>query len=83
MDYVNLWVDVDECTAGLHSCGVNADCVDTIGGYNCSCKPMFFESADGKTCIGLPYVSFIIIIITDYCTFRGDHTRDKQSRAVW
>ena len=49
----NFWLDVNECAAGLHSCGENANCIDTIGGYNCSCKPMFFESADGKTCIGL------------------------------
>ena len=46
-------IDIDECAAGLHNCGENADCIDTIGGYNCQCKPMFFESADGKSCIGL------------------------------
>ena len=49
----DYWLDIDECAAGVHICGENADCIDTIGGYNCSCKPMFFESADGKTCIGL------------------------------
>ena len=49
----NCIIDIDECAAGLHNCGGNADCIDTVGGYNCQCKLMFFESADGKNCIGL------------------------------
>ena len=82
LECIIFWLDIDECAAGVHSCGENADCIDTIGGYNCSCKPMFFESADGKTCIGLAVFNNNINHV-EYCTCRGDHTRDQYSRAVW
>ena len=57
-------IDIDECTAGLDNCGVNADCIDTIGSYTCQCKPMFFESADGNNCIGLTITLSLIDILT-------------------
>ncbi|XP_068741700.1 microfibril-associated glycoprotein 4-like [Montipora capricornis] len=40
--------DVDECTASLPVCHVNAICNNTIGSYRCSCKPGY--AGDGKTC---------------------------------
>lgn len=57
-------IDIDECAAGLHNCGENAHCIDTIGGYNCRCKPMFFESANGKSCIGL---TVSLTSVHNYC----------------
>ena len=45
--------DIDECAAGLDDCGENSVCIDTIGDFTCQCKPTFFESADGKRCIGV------------------------------
>ncbi len=42
--------DMIECN-GENSCDVNADCSNTIGGYNCQCKPGF--TGDGFQCTGL------------------------------
>ncbi|KAJ1366417.1 hypothetical protein KIN20_027073 [Parelaphostrongylus tenuis] len=40
--------DVDECAAGIVSCGSNAECVNTIGAYECRCRKGY--SGDGKLC---------------------------------
>ena len=34
-------MDIDECKMGTHSCSLNADCANTIGGYSCSCRVGF------------------------------------------
>lgn len=44
--------DIDECAAGISSCDVNADCVNTKGSYGCSCKAGYH--GDGKNCEGGP-----------------------------
>jgi len=33
--------NLDECTATSAPCGANADCSDTFGSYDCTCKPGF------------------------------------------
>ena len=43
-------LDVEECTANSHSCGINAMCNNTPGSYTCACKAGY--SGDGKTCTG-------------------------------
>ncbi|XP_066023776.1 uromodulin isoform X2 [Pocillopora verrucosa] len=41
-------VDIDECTAGVHSCLLGtATCINTIGSYNCSCNLGYV--GDGRT----------------------------------
>ncbi|VDM58889.1 unnamed protein product [Angiostrongylus costaricensis] len=40
--------DVDECIAGVVGCGSNAECVNTVGGYECRCQKGY--SGDGKLC---------------------------------
>ena len=37
--------DVDECTNGIHGCDVNAECNNTKGSYNCTCKDDSMETA--------------------------------------
>ena len=45
-----LLVDIDECLSGAHTCEItNGDCENTIGSYECSCKPGY--QGDGRTCI--------------------------------
>ena len=45
---VNLPTDIDECSASIRVCNINADCHNTLGSYSCSCKPGF--TGNGMTC---------------------------------
>ncbi|XP_073252197.1 uncharacterized protein [Porites lutea] len=40
--------DLDECATNAYTCGVNAECRNTVGSYRCVCKVGF--SGDGYTC---------------------------------
>ncbi|XP_022807756.1 signal peptide, CUB and EGF-like domain-containing protein 1 [Stylophora pistillata] len=40
--------DVNECSTKTHNCNVNAECNNTEGSFNCSCKVGF--NGDGKKC---------------------------------
>ncbi|XP_022795533.1 protein kinase C-binding protein NELL2-like [Stylophora pistillata] len=40
--------DIDECSKGGHTCDVNANCQNTNGSYNCSCKKGY--TGDGRSC---------------------------------
>lgn len=42
--------DLDECSNGTHMCSNNAECLNTMGSYRCSCKEGF--SGDGFYCSG-------------------------------
>ena len=61
-------IDVDECTASSPMCHENAFCNNTLGSYNCTCKPGYY--GDGKTCKGkigrcLHHSSFQSLIARD------------------
>ncbi|KAL9974471.1 hypothetical protein ACROYT_G011505 [Oculina patagonica] len=40
--------DIDECITGNHDCDVNANCTNTVGGHNCTCK-----EGNGSSCSAL------------------------------
>ena len=40
--------DEDECASGSAQCYENADCVNTVGSYGCTCKDGY--TADGFVC---------------------------------
>ena len=43
--------DINECElSSLNDCDENADCIDAIGSYNCSCNPGY--EGDGFNCTG-------------------------------
>lgn len=42
--------DSDECREGSHDCDENAECSDTLEGFDCTCLPGF--TGDGRTCVG-------------------------------
>ena len=44
------FLDIDECAAGTSTCHADADCINTKGSYNCSCKPGY--QGDGRKCEG-------------------------------
>ena len=50
-------LDINECSASIPVCDVNANCQNTVGSYVCSCKAGF--TGDGKTCAGESECSFL------------------------
>lgn len=45
-------LDVDECAlASTNDCSTNADCSNTVGSFNCTCKSGF--AGNGNTCEGI------------------------------
>ena len=47
-------LDIDECITGNHDCDVNANCTNTVGGHNCTCKEGF--AGDGRSCLSKLYL---------------------------
>ena len=43
--------DFDECVFNEDDCDSNADCINTIGSFQCACKTGFRE--DGRACQGM------------------------------
>eukprot|EP00054_Salpingoeca_dolichothecata_P030842 m.254396 g.254396 ORF g.254396 m.254396 type:complete len:119 (+) comp26731_c0_seq11:224-580(+) len=44
--------NIDECTIGADNCHIQADCINTVGSFNCVCKPGFI--GDGVSCSDFP-----------------------------
>ena len=44
-----ICVDVDECSPDKNICDTNANCVNTDGGFDCSCRKGYF--GDGLSCL--------------------------------
>ncbi len=42
--------DINECTANPYPCDANADCDDTDGSFNCTCRPGY--TGNGIVCEG-------------------------------
>ena len=47
--FLLLLTDDDECENGLHNCDKNANCTNTIGSFECTCRDGFI--GNGTTCI--------------------------------
>ena len=44
-------LDIDECLITSHACDVTANCTNTDGSYNCTCKEGY--AGDGESCRGM------------------------------
>ena len=44
------FADVNECITGVNNCDANADCNNTEGSFECTCKPGY--SGNGVNCTG-------------------------------
>ncbi|ELU12055.1 hypothetical protein CAPTEDRAFT_188139 [Capitella teleta] len=40
--------DINECTEGLHTCSPEEDCRNSLGSFECFCKPDYYRRADNK-----------------------------------
>lgn len=54
MNDIFLFTDIDECSENISGCAQN--CMNTIGGYNCSCKKGYQLGIDEMSCIGKSYI---------------------------
>ena len=54
--------DDDECKDGTHMCSANATCINTDGGYNCSCNSGY--KGDGFNCSSKHLTNIVGFIIT-------------------
>lgn len=45
-----FFLEFDECVLIDHGCEHN--CINTLGGFECSCKPGYELHSDGKHCEG-------------------------------
>ena len=49
MCIILLLTDDDECDNGLHNCDINANCINMIGSFECTCNDGYL--GNGTTCI--------------------------------
>ena len=48
--FLTMYADINECADGLDDCGANANCVNTIGSFECQCVDGF--RGNGRFCAG-------------------------------
>ena len=46
------FADIDECSTGSHSCGLNTRCINLPGTYSCPCKTGFAVNPLRNVCEG-------------------------------
>lgn len=56
MDFL---IDVDECEINAHNCAIHANCVNTPGSFQCSCKEGWV--GNGVTCVGKYHVHHLCL----------------------
>ena len=56
LTFLFFWLDINECSDGSHDCDVNANCTNTVGSHDCTCKEGF--TGDGRSCSGAEYSYF-------------------------
>ena len=49
--FPSMFIDIDECEMGTHTCSSNASCTDTDGSFNCTCREGY--EGDGFNCTGM------------------------------
>ena len=50
--------DNDECSDGTHTCAANATCINTDGGYNCSCDSGY--EGNGFNCTSKMNIYYVL-----------------------
>ena len=55
---IHAIADLDECETDIHHCDENADCFNTEGSYDCTCRGGF--TGNGATCLSKYHYSLDI-----------------------
>lgn len=65
-------LDIDECATTSSICGPNANCINTIGGYNCSCSIGFAatNSSQGISSTNPCTGKIFVLAWSSTCIFR-------------
>ena len=50
--YIFIILDVDECTENRHNCSNLEECQNTVGGFQCNCKPGYQRNNTTGNCEG-------------------------------
>ena len=50
VSFFTCFTDVNECTSNRDNCAQN--CINTNGGYRCSCRTGYYLLSNGYTCAG-------------------------------
>ena len=59
-----LDLDIDECL--LNNGGCSDTCVNTVGGFECTCRPGYIVDTDNKTCISKSRISLgCFLVLSD------------------
>ena len=62
-----MHTDIDECAESELSCDENADCVNTVGSYECVCNSGY--TRDGFVCLGKIFSAICACIILSVCAY--------------
>ena len=68
-------IDIDECENNSYPCDSNAQCINTIGSFNCTCRTGYI--GDGFSCYGLSllfYSSLSLFMQSSFFFFTLCHT---------
>ena len=57
---MSMYVDINECEDDPEICDINANCINTIGSYMCSCSSGY--TGDGTMCTG--EYNFVQLVLT-------------------
>ena len=52
--------DINECELEIHTCSPNANCTDTDGSFNCTCREGF--EGNGFICTGIQLLKHCLLI---------------------
>ncbi len=50
-----VFLDINECNDDMDNCDPNAECINTLGSFTCSCNQGY--SGDGVSCIGELFIN--------------------------
>ena len=69
------FADVNECITGVNNCDANADCNNTEGSFECTCKPEY--PRNGVNCTD-DYILVEIWIVLMFRLFKYHLPRDHE-----